>query len=63
MNQMNLLKSNQIGIRKGFRTVDHVLTIIALVDKYLSKNQNCISVLLIFGKHTTVYGESVYFID
>ena len=30
-------KYNQIGFRKGFRTADHVFTIKAIVDKYVSK--------------------------
>ena len=33
----NLLKHNQIGFRKGFCTVDHVLTVKTLIDKYLSQ--------------------------
>ena len=33
----NLLKHNQVGFRKGFRTADHVLTVKTLTDKYLSQ--------------------------
>ena len=36
----NLLKHNEIGFRKGFRTVDHnMLTVKTLIDKYLSQNK------------------------
>ena len=39
INENGILKSNQIGFRKGFRTVDHVLTIKTLMEKYLSENK------------------------
>ena len=39
INENYLVKSNQIGFRKGFRTTDHVLTIKTLMDKYLSENK------------------------
>ena len=35
----NLLKRNQLGFRKGFRTADHMLTVKTLIDKYLSQNK------------------------
>ena len=35
----NLLKQNQIGFRKGFRTADHVPTVKTLTGKYLSQNK------------------------
>ena len=35
MNEKDILKNNEIGFGKGFRTPDHVLTIKALMDKYL----------------------------
>ena len=37
INKEDALKFNQIGFRKGFRTADHVLTLKALIDKYLNK--------------------------
>ena len=37
----NLLKRNQLGFRKGFRTADHMLTVKTLIDKYLSQTRNC----------------------
>ena len=39
INENNILKSNQMGFRKGFRTADHVLTMKTLMDKYLSENK------------------------
>ena len=39
INEKNILKNNQIGFRKGFRTADHALTIKTLMDKYLSENK------------------------
>ena len=39
INENNILKSNQIGFSKSFRTTDHVLTIKTLMDKYLSENK------------------------
>ena len=39
INENNILKSNQIGFHKGFRTAGHVLTIKTLMDKYLSENK------------------------
>ena len=39
INEKNILKNNQIGFRKGFRTADDVLTIKTLMDKYLSENK------------------------
>ena len=39
INEKGVLKYNQIGFRKGFRTADHVLTLKTLIDKYFSKNQ------------------------
>ena len=39
INEKNILKNNQIGLHKGFRTADHVLTIKTLMDKYLSENK------------------------
>ena len=38
-NAKGILKCNQIGFRKGFCTADHVLTIKAIIDKYLSKSK------------------------
>ena len=39
VNEKGILRYNQIGFRKGFRTADHVLTIKTTIHKYLSKNQ------------------------
>ena len=39
INEKNILKSNQIGYCKGFRTADHVLTTKTLMEKYLRKNK------------------------
>ena len=39
INENNILKSIQIGFRKGFRTADHALTIKTIMDKYLSENK------------------------
>jgi hypothetical protein len=33
----NIIPENQVGFRKGFRTVDHVLTLKTLIDKYVHK--------------------------
>ena len=38
VNEKGILRYNQIGFRKGFRTADHILTLITIIDKYLSKN-------------------------
>ena len=43
VNEKGILRYNQIGLQKGFRTADHVLKIKTIVDKYLSKNQKLYS--------------------
>ena len=46
----NLLKHNQVGFRKGFRTVDHVLTVKTLIETYLSQNKKLYLYFVYFKK-------------
>ena len=39
VNEKRILRYNQIGFQKGFRTADHVHTIKTIIHKYLRKNQ------------------------
>ena len=39
-NENEILKNNQIGFCKGFRTADQLLAINTLINKYLSENKN-----------------------
>ena len=36
----NMISKNQIGFRKNFRTADHLITLKAIVKKYVTKGQN-----------------------
>ena len=53
INQIDFVNFNRIGLSKDFRTAD--LKLKTLIDEYLSKTKNYISVLLIFGKHMIVF--------
>ena len=60
-----LIDDTHIGFKKGSRTVDHMFILTTLIDKYVKKNLNrhCMCVLLILGKHTTVYGDKPFYIS
>ena len=50
INKEDALKFNQIGLRKGFQTVNHVLTLKTLIDKYLNRNQKLFKCFVDFRK-------------
>ena len=61
VNEKNILKSNQIGFRKGFRTADHVLTIKTLMDKYLSESKKLYFSFADFRKaYNSIWFEGIY---
>ena len=37
--EKNLLRKEQGGFRKGYRTIDHIFTLLTLVNKHLSKGE------------------------
>ena len=59
--EYNILKNNQIGFRKGFRTADHVLTIKTLMDKYLSENNKLYFCYVDFSKaYDSIWREALF---
>ena len=68
-NDNQILKYNQIGFRKSFRTSDHFITIKTIINKYLKENKKFFEILkkifafLILETLATVYGEKHYFIN
>ena len=68
-NDNQILKYNQIGFRKSFRTSDHFITIKTIINKYLKENKKFFEILkkifafLILETLPTVYGEKHYFIN
>ena len=61
INEKNILKNNQIGFRKGFRTADHVLTIKALMNKYLSENKKLYLYFVDFRKaYDSIWHEALF---
>ena len=47
---MGLIKYNQIGFRKGFRTSDHVLTLKTLIDQSFSRKEKLYACFVDFRK-------------
>ena len=61
INENNILKSNQIGFSKSFRTADHVLTIKTLMDKYLSENKKLYFCFVDFRKaYDSIWHEALF---
>ena len=61
IDENNILKSNQIDFRKGFRTADHVLTIKTLMDKYLSENKKLYFCFVDFRKaYDSIWCETLF---
>ena len=59
--EKSILKHNQIGFRKGFRTADHVFTIKTLIDKYLSKNKKLYLCFVDFRKaYDTIWHKDLF---
>ena len=58
----NLIKYNQIGFRKGFRTSDHVFVMKTLIDKYLSSGKRLYMCFIDFKKaYDTIWREGLFY--
>ena len=57
ISKKNILKNNQIGFLKVFRTTD-VLTIKTLIGKYIMKTRNCISAL--WKAYVSIWREALF---
>ena len=61
--KQRIVSHHQIGLKKSYRTADHIFIVKTLINKYLHKGKNCTCVLWILKRLTTVYGEMDYFIN
>ena len=58
----NLIKYNQIGFRKAFRTADHVFTIKTLIDKYQNAGKRLYMCFIDFKKaYDTIWREGLFY--
>ena len=51
------LKPNQIGFRKGYRTVDHVFVLNSMINSSTRKGKKIYACLLASSKHMILFGE------
>ena len=61
-NDNRILKYNQIGFRKSFRTSDHVLTIKTIINKYLKENKKLYLCFVDFRKaYDSIWREALFY--
>ena len=60
-NDEGLIKENQIGFRKGFRTSDHIFTLKTLIDQFFSRKNKLFVCFVDFKKaYDTVWRNGLY---
>ena len=58
----NLIKCNQIGFRKGYRTADHVFVLKTLIDNYTSTNKRLYMCFIDFKKaYDTIWRDGLFY--
>ena len=61
-NNNQILKYNQVGFRKGFRTSDHVFTIKTVINKYLQENKKLYLCFVDFRKaYDSIWREALFY--
>ena len=61
-NDNQVLKFNQIGFQKSFRTSDHVFTIKTIIKKYLKKNKKLYLCFVDFTKaYDSIWREALFY--
>ena len=61
-NDNQILKYNQIGFRKGFRTSDHVFTIKTVINEYLKENKKLCLCFVDFRKaYDSIWREALFY--
>ena len=61
-NDNQILKYNQIGFRKSFRSSDHVFTIKTIINKYLKKNKKLYLYFVDFRKaYDSIWTETLFY--
>ena len=61
-NDNQMLKYNQVGFQKGFRTSDHVFTMKTVINKYLQENKKLYLCLVDFRKaYNSIWREALFY--
>ena len=62
LEKRNILKPNQIGFRKGYRTSDHVFVLNSMIDSYIGKGKKIFGCFVDFSKaYDSVWREGLFY--